>query len=243
MTAVNLPVATASIDWESAAQFTRLDQLSASGGIVLAVLFVFSIVAVSIIAAKLYQFRVLKLELREPVDEALTMWRRGDADAAARRLVGSEQPAARLVQLAVNELESKEADNATIREELERVGQDMLEALRSHLRTLEVIGALSPLLGLLGTVLGMVNAFQNLERAGNQVDPSILSGGIWLALLTTAIGLAVAIPAILVYHWLDRRVDRHGRFMESSATQVFTRGPRPPSDSDAVRSARLERAT
>ena len=194
MTTVNLPVTTASIDWASAAQFTRLDQLSTSGGIVLAVLFIFSIVAVSIIAAKLYQFWALKLELREPVDEALTMWRRGDPVAAAGRLVGSPQPAARLVQLAVTELESKESDTATIREELERVGQDMLEALRSHLRALEVIGALSPLLGLLGTVLGMVHAFQNLERAGNHVDPSILSGGIWLALLTTAIGLAVAIP-------------------------------------------------
>ena len=68
----------------------------------------------------------------------------------------------------------------------------------------------------------MITAFQQLESAGNQVDPGILSGGIWLALMTTAAGLAVAIPSVLAHNWLDRRVERHERFMESSVTQVFT---------------------
>ena len=60
---------------------------------------------------------------------------------------------------------------------------------------------------MLGTVLGMIRAFAQLERAGRVVDPAILSGGIWEALLTTAVGLAVAIPALAALAWLDGQVD------------------------------------
>jgi biopolymer transport protein ExbB len=107
-----------------------------------------------------------------------------------------------------------------------------------------VIATLSPLLGLFGTVLGMINAFQELEGAGNQVDPGILSGGIWLALMTTAIGLAVAIPSVLAHNWLDRRVERHERFMESSVTQVFTSSLLRPDDAaQPAKPAALKSAT
>ena len=135
-------------------------------------------------------------------------------------------------------------DVATLREELERIALDMLDTLRSHLRSLEVIATLSPLLGLFGTVLGMINAFQELEGAGNQVDPGILSGGIWLALMTTAIGLAVAIPSVLAHNWLDRRVERQERFIESSVTQVFTSSLLRPDDAaQPEKAAALKRAT
>ena len=99
--------------------------------------------------------------------------------------------------------------------------------LRSLLRPLELIATLSPLLGLLGTVLGMIEAFRQLEVAGNQVDPAILSGGIWQALLTTAVGLVVAIPVVLAHAWLERKVERCGHLMEDAVTQVFTRNLQP----------------
>ena len=101
-------------------------------------------------------------------------------------------------------------------------GGDMLESLRSHLRPLEVIASLAPLLGLLGTVLGMIEAFRDLEQAGSQVDPAVLSGGIWQALLTTAIGLAVAMPVIVALNWLERAIDRCAHEMDSVVTRVFT---------------------
>ena len=116
------------------------------------------------------------------------------------------------------------ADEALVREEMQRVGARELESLRSHLRVLEVIGTLSPLLGLFGTVLGMIEAFRRLEEAGSRVDPAILSGGIWEALLTTAIGLAVAIPAVAALNWLERKVERLRHDMEDCATRLFTMG-------------------
>jgi hypothetical protein len=93
--------------------------------------------------------------------------------------------------------------------------------LRSWFRPLEVIASLAPLLGLFGTVLGMIKAFQQLESAGSQVNPAILSGGIWEALLTTAVGLAVAIPVVALLNWLERRVDRLAIEMESVLNRFY----------------------
>jgi biopolymer transport protein ExbB len=69
-----------------------------------------------------------------------------------------------------------------------------------------VIAQMAPLLGLFGTVLGMIDAFQALQEAGDQVDPTVLAGGIWVALMTTAVGLAVAMPTSLILTWLESRV-------------------------------------
>lgn len=117
-----------------------------------------------------------------------------------------------------------EIEASVLREEIERQGRAALENLRSHTRILEVIATLSPLLGLFGTVLGMIDAFREMEAAGSRVDPSVLSGGIWEALLTTAFGLAVAIPATAAVNWLDRVVERVEHEMADAVTQVLT-GP------------------
>jgi len=109
-----------------------------------------------------------------------------------------------------------------IREEVMRIAKRQLALLKSHLRILEVIASLSPLLGLLGTVLGMITAFQQLQHAGTQVDPSVLSGGIWEALLTTAAGLMVAIPTVIALNYLEHKIERFKLALEDLMTQVFT---------------------
>ena len=63
---------------------------------------------------------------------------------------------------------------------------------------------MSPLLGLLGTVIGMISSFSQLELGGDLVNPALLAGGIWTALLTTAIGLVVAIPAMVAHHFFEK---------------------------------------
>ena len=90
------------------------------------------------------------------------------------------------------------------------------------MKVLEVIGGLAPLLGLFGTVLGMIEAFQQLEAAGSQVDPAILSGGIWLALLTTAAGLAVAMPAVIIYVFFDRYLEQLAHDLEILVGKCFS---------------------
>ena len=103
-----------------------------------------------------------------------------------------------------------------------RYGANALESLRAGFRALEVIASLAPLLGLFGTVLGMIEAFRGMEQAGNQVNPAVLSGGIWEALLTTALGLGVAMPVVVALSWLERRVDRLAHAMGHVVSGVFT---------------------
>ncbi len=82
-----------------------------------------------------------------------------------------------------------------------------MRKLEKHLPALSAIVVIAPLLGLLGTVLGMIDTFQGLSTAGGQPDVSALAGGIWIALLTTAFGLIVAIPAAAVHHLFQNLVD------------------------------------
>ncbi|NCC41447.1 MAG: MotA/TolQ/ExbB proton channel family protein [Gammaproteobacteria bacterium] len=206
----------------------QLQDVLSVGGPILLVLGLLSVTALTIVLLKLWQFHRLQLDRLAPVQESLRRWQQSDAKAAIAVVARRTQPVAQLVHLALVGLQRSQVDMALLREELTRVASLHLERLRSHLRALEIIGALSPLLGLLGTVLGMIEAFRRLETAGSQVDPAILSGGIWQALLTTAVGLTVAIPVVIAHTWLERRVERCGHQMEDAVTQVFTRGLKAP---------------
>ena len=107
------------------------------------------------------------------------------------------------------------------REEVTRLAQRELGALRTGLRPLELIVTIAPLIGLLGTVLGMIEAFQALEASGGQADPAVLAGGIWEALLTTAAGMAVAIPAAVALSWFEGIAETVQTQMEDAATRLF----------------------
>jgi len=92
-------------------------------------------------------------------------------------------------------------------------GNRAVELLQKHLRGLSVVAQGTPLLGLLGTVIGMIKAFMKIEEADGAVNTSLLAGGIWEALLTTAFGLIVAIPALFAYHFLEAKVEKHARLI------------------------------
>ena len=102
----------------------------------------------------------------------------------------------------------------------------MLAQARTGLRGLELAVTIGPLLGLLGTVTGMIGAFQALQVAGAQADPATLAGGIWQALLTTAAGMAVAIPAQIALSGFEAVVDRLRHDMEDAATRIFAHAPK-----------------
>jgi len=193
----------------------------AVGGPVLWVLLALSVTALGIILLKCWQFATLRPERDDDVRESLLRWRQGQFDAAEARLVAG-RPIGDVVASAMRGLRAGGIDRELLREEVERVALLRLNDLRALLPPLEGIAILSPLLGLLGTVLGMILAFQRMEAAGPQVDPSVLSSGIWRALLTTALGLGVAVPVTAVHGWLERKVERVATRMNDAVTQVFT---------------------
>ncbi|HET8726802.1 MAG TPA: MotA/TolQ/ExbB proton channel family protein, partial [Alphaproteobacteria bacterium] len=153
-----------------------------AGGPVMYVLLGCSIVGLAVLLLKLAQFALLRVGRRSFVEPALAAAADGRVREALDRLAPERSPLARVMEAAVRGLSARPDDDALVREEVGRVAAAELEGLRSHLRVLEIIGSLSPLLGLFGTVLGMITAFQRLQEAGRNVDPAVLSGGIWEAL-------------------------------------------------------------
>ncbi len=199
-----------------------MDLLLQDGGYVVWILIVVSVVALTIIIVKQWQFLRVRPESNDAIDAALKLWREGNRSGAIEKLHNDAQFGSEVVCFAMREAHDSRLPPEALKDEIERQGAVKLRGLRTYLPALEVIGTLSPLLGLLGTVLGMIDAFQAMELAGNEVDPSTLSGGIWQALLTTAYGLAIAIPALAVYNWMDHKVQRVAAQLDDALTQVCT---------------------
>lgn len=193
------------------------------GGPIVAILIAMSVVALAIILIKLWQFRKGRVMSLGNVRKAVQLKRRDKVLEALACVQGDPNPIARTLTLALRGRIHGGIADEEIKEEVQRFGTHQMELLRSYLRPLEVIGSLAPLLGLFGTVLGMISAFQQMESAGSKVDPSVLSGGIWEALLTTAVGLAVAIPTVAVLNWLERVAERTEAEMSNALTAAFTR--------------------
>ncbi|MFT6876717.1 MAG: biopolymer transport protein ExbB [Granulosicoccus sp.] len=207
----------------------RLQQVSetvtsslALGGPVSALLILMSMVSVAIILFKSIELTQETLRDRHQIRQALVDWKQGRNHDATRCLSDAQVGLGRILWVAMQGSQTSNISEAALREEIQRLAANTFERLRRYLKVLENIGSISPLLGLFGTVLGMIKAFQQMETAGSQVDPAALSGGIWQALLTTGVGLAVAIPTVLAHQWLERRVDAHVHTIEDFTTQVFT---------------------
>jgi biopolymer transport protein ExbB len=100
-------------------------------------------------------------------------------------------------------------------------GQQEVKTLEKYLPTLATTANISPLLGLLGTVMGMIKAFMVVEKMGNQVNASLLAGGIWEAMLTTAFGLTVAIPTLMFYSYFSNRANAYTTTLEDHLNSIL----------------------
>ena len=157
-------------------------------------------------------------------------WTAAPAEAAvAAALAGRDPGAPRGVRgrFLRGVLAARSLPDPLAREEVMRLAARDLARLRRGLRPLDLIVTIAPLIGLLGTVLGMIEAFRALETSGGQADPAVLAGGIWEALLTTAAGMAVAIPAAAALSWFESIVEAVQTDMEDIATRLFTGLPPP----------------
>ncbi|MEO1657564.1 MAG: MotA/TolQ/ExbB proton channel family protein [Pseudomonadota bacterium] len=220
-------------DW---GRLAPIADLVDAGGAIIVILIVLSVLSLMVILVKLIQFAVLKVGDHRFTGQLAQLLAEGREKEALDQVSTRRGVVARVMEAAMRG-KSLGADDEIIRQEVERVAKAKLDGLERGLPLLSLIATISPLLGLLGTVLGMIEAFQQLEGAGDRVDPAILSGGIWEALLTTAAGLSVAIPAAAFFTWLQRSVDVAAGHMEDAATRVFTtpiyRGSRKAAEAEA----------
>ncbi|WP_300074242.1 MotA/TolQ/ExbB proton channel family protein [uncultured Ruegeria sp.] len=162
---------------------------------------------------------------------AVGLWRVSGLSLAGvwSRKLGA-RPSDRVAKVAEDALRNQDFDGEMALNEVTRIAKREVSEMRRGIRALELIAAIAPLIGLLGTVLGMIRAFQALQEAGSAVDPSILAGGIWEALLTTAAGMAVAIPASVLVSWFESIAEQEQARMEDRAVQVFNATPIHRSD-------------
>lgn len=189
------------------------------GGPVVAVLLVMSVLTLSVTLYKLWQFAASGVGRHRVLSDALSAWDRGERAAAVARLQESRSYLAPLIAAAMHA-----PDHAGLDDRLDAEAGEAMASLESGFRLLDTVAQLAPLLGLFGTVLGMIDAFQSLQSAGSAVDPSLLAGGIWVALLTTAVGLAVAMPTSMVLAWFESRMARERIFADKALRIVLVPG-------------------
>ncbi len=192
------------------------------GGPVVAILLGFSLVATAMILLKFIQI-ILQLPAKNGSPAKLIKClQRNEPKQLILLAQGQRSSYSQLLGRSVDLLQQNTLSIQDAHSEIARQARSLTQSFYFYLRPLEVIATLAPLLGLFGTVLGMIEAFKAMEAAGSQVDPAVLSGGIWQALLTTAVGLGVAIPVSLIHSVFERRAEQKTHQLQNDLGQVFT---------------------
>ncbi len=190
------------------------------GGPVVALIAALSVFAVALIGLKLVQFWRERVGFHKRAERALHSWHHGGYGEARAALQGDRSAVGAALAAAMR-LAARRMPQKAIEDEVQRIAVTRLHDLQRGFRALDAIVQIAPLLGLFGTVLGMIEAFRQLQSAGAAVDPSILAGGIWVALLTTAAGLALAMPVSLVLTWLETRLENERVAIETLTSSLL----------------------
>jgi len=189
------------------------------GGLLMYPLAACSLIALAVIIEKSVQFwRARSDRTRtEGVLKAAAARDWGKAESLAQ---GDERPLGRLLAAA---LAGRQLPRADLENRLSRQGSLELKRLSHRLHLLELIGRISPMLGLTGTVTGLTRAFQTVAALRQVSDPSVLASGIWEALITTVAGLFIGIPTLVAYHLLDNRLKSLAFEMKSVGEELVAR--------------------
>lgn len=191
------------------------------GGPVMYPIILCSIVAFAIVIERLYHLYKARIDTRDFMNNIEITIKRNRIAEAIKICDNTPGPIAHIVKAGVMKHDRARQE---IRESIEDAGHQEVPRLEKNISLLATIAHISPLLGLLGTVTGMVRAFQIIQEKSasfNPVSPGDLAGGIWEALLTTVAGLIVAIPTVVAYNYLVNRVEEFVLEMERSTTDVI----------------------
>jgi biopolymer transport protein ExbB len=190
----------------------------AKGGILVIPIIFCSVISLTIVLERLYRFRKWRLQNPDFLVEIKRMVKEGMMTDALGITKNSQTPLGRVLREGIEKY---------------RRGRDVLERVMSHaaekeireleryLPALATIGNIAPLLGLLGTVVGMIKAFMVIEELGGKVNASVLAGGIWEAMLTTALGLSVALPTIVAHNYLVNKVTHFTAIMQDGVNDFL----------------------
>jgi len=190
------------------------------GGPMMYLIILSSVLALGVVMERVYHLTRARIDADKFMDEILTVLKRNKIIEAIEMCNKTPGPIAHIVKAGILKHDRSRVE---IKEAVEEAAQLEIPRLEKHIPILAAIAHITPLLGLLGTVTGMVKAFQVIQEKAQMmvpVNPGDLAGGIWEALLATLAGLAVAIPTYIAYNYLVSRVDTLIYDMEKSAMDL-----------------------
>ncbi len=163
-----------------------------------------SVVSVTIILERGWRFHKSRMRFPNLLPRIKSLLKEGKSAEAVRLCEQAGDPAAHVLAAGIHTRNRAAEEKEKL---MSRAGSKAVRSLEKNINVLAVIGNTAPLLGLLGTVTGMISAFMVIQEAGGRADASVLAGGIWEALITTAAGLFVAIPTLAAYYYFEGKVD------------------------------------
>ena len=176
------------------------------GGVLVGPILLCSVLALAIFLERLIRFAQVRIRGLGLVKTVAQYVRDGEHNQALELARRSDSPMGRILTHAIEVLDQ---DRETLETVIVHSTEGEVRELSRYLQGLATIGNIAPLLGLLGTVLGMIKAFMVIQQMGGKVNAAVLAGGIWEAMLTTALGLSVALPTMVAHSYLVARVDKY----------------------------------
>ena len=182
-----------------------IDFLSKGGVLVGPILFC-SVLALAIFLERLIRFSRIRIRGKGLAETVAAHTQSGDH---VRALELAKESHCSMGRVLSNALEVLDQDRKTVETVVDHSTDEEVRNLSRYLPALATIGNIAPLLGLLGTVIGMIKAFMVIQQMGGKVNAAVLAGGIWEAMLTTALGLCVALPTMVAHSYLISRVEKY----------------------------------
>lgn len=189
------------------------------GGILVYPIILCSVFALAIFVERLIRFSKIKARGAGLVQKTIDLMNQGKIQDIDTLLTESNSPMGRVLSRAIA---VRDQDRETVESVISHSTDEEVRDLSSYLQALATIGNIAPLLGLLGTVMGMIKAFMVIQQMGGKVNAVVLAGGIWEAMLTTAFGLAVALPTMVAHSYLLGRVEKHEARIQEGAVAFIT---------------------
>lgn len=196
-------------------------ELLEKGGFVMFVIVILSVYSFAVIIYKIFQFWQLKVYNTSFLEDLLKEVSKKNINNAKKIAQNNLGVIARVIELSLNTFFSDQIEFEKGKGLIAAFGSSKIRILERHLKGLEMVANVSPLLGLLGTVIGMVDSFSSIEKAGKHINPSILAGGIWEALITTVAGLVAAIPALIAYYFIENKIEDIKSTIRDSINEII----------------------
>ena len=193
-------------------------ELITQGGIMMIPIMIASVLALGVVLDRLYVIMVrCSAPEKGTADHLIELIQAGNLTSAEEEVSQLKTLLKEYYLTIIREPIAEEREHAA-----EQSGDSILFMLNSHLGLLSMIGSITPLMGLLGTVLGMIRVFFRIASAGTAADIGILAGGIWEALITTAAGMAVAIPVVILHFSFSQRIKKIAHQMRHEGERIIT---------------------